>query len=120
VRRTLRRHYQRRRQHYGVDQRDVYDRYLRRLFADASGDASRPAAAAFLSRIRRDVRRRVQRWTGEYQYLIDQVLGELITRCRELDLRLAMSEEEARLEFTTLLTAQTMTRLHRGRHRVPL
>lgn len=120
LRRTLRRHYRRRRQHYGVDQRDSYDRYLHQLFCDASSDTGRPSAAAFLSRIRREVRRRVQRWTGEYQYLIDQVLGSMIERCRELDLRLAGSEEEAKLEFTTLLTAQTMTRLHHGRHRVPL
>jgi hypothetical protein len=62
----------------------------------------------------------VQRWTGEYQYLIDQVLVAMLERCRELDLRLVGSEEEAKLEFTTLLTAQTMTRLHHGRHRVPL
>ena len=120
LRRTLRWHYRHRRQHYGVDQRDAYDRYLRQLFCDASADSGRPSAAAFLSRIRREVRRRVQRWTGEYQYLIDQVLAALIERCRELDLRLAGSEEEAKLEFTTLLTAQTMTRLHHGRHRMPL
>ncbi len=120
LRRTLRWHYQRRRQHYRVDERDSYDRYLRRLFCDASGDTGRPSAAAFLSRIRREVRRRVQRWTGEYQYLIDQVLADLIERCRELDLRLAGTQEEAKLEFTTLLTAQTMSRLHHGRHRVPL
>jgi len=120
LRRTLRWHYRRRRQHYGVDQRDSYDRYLHQLFTDASSGAGRPSAAAFLARIRREVRRRVQRWTGEYQYLIDQVLASLIERCRELDLRLAGSEEEAKLEFTTLLTAQTMTRLHHGRHRVPL
>jgi hypothetical protein len=48
------------------------------------------------------------------------VLEDVITRSRELDLRLAGSETEAELEFTALLTAQTMTRLHRGRHRVPL
>ena len=120
LRRTLRWHYQRRRQHYGVDQRDAYDRYLHQLFCNASSDAGRPSAAAFLLRIRREVRRRVQRWTGEYQYLIDQVLVSMIERCRELDLRIAGTEEEAKLEFTTLLTAQTMTRLHHGRHRVPL
>jgi len=119
LRRTLRRHYQRRRQHYGVVQRDAYDRSLKKLFK-ASPDHAGPLAASFLSRIRRSVRRRVQRWTGEYQYLIDQVLEDVITRSRELDLRLAGSETEAELEFTALLTAQTMTRLHRGRHRVPL
>jgi hypothetical protein len=119
LRRTLRRHYQRRRQHYGVVQRDAYDRALRRLFGEPR-DHLGTAAASFLTRIRRPVRRRVQRWTGEYQYLIDQVLADMIARCRELDLRVAVPEAEAELEFTALLTAQAMARLHRGRHRVPL
>jgi hypothetical protein len=52
--------------------------------------------------------------------LIDQVLADLIERCRDLDLHLAGSEEEAKLKITTQLTVQTMTRLHLGRHRVPL
>ena len=76
--------------------------------------------ARFLTRIRREVRTRVRRWTGERLYVIDQVLGDMVTRCRELGLRLAGPEDEARLEFTTLLTARTMTHLQLGRHRVPL
>jgi len=44
----------------------------------------------------------------------------MIGRCRELGLHLAGSEDEARLEFTTLVTARTMTHLQTGRHRVPL
>ena len=117
LRRTLRRHYERRRKHYGVVHRDAYDRSLRQIF-DSNRDG--PSAASFLSRLRRGLRRRVQRWTGEYQSPIDQVLEDLITRCRELDLRLAGSEAEAEVEVTALLTAQTMARLHTSRHRVPL
>jgi hypothetical protein len=120
LRRTLRVHYRRKRRHYRLDERDIYDRDLRRLFSDAAEHSGNPTAAGFLSRIRRDVRRRVRRWTGEYQYVIDQVLEGMIARCRELGLRLAVPEEEARLEFTTLLTVQAMTHLHQGRHRVPL
>ena len=44
----------------------------------------------------------------------------MINRCRELNLRLAKPEDEARLEFTILLTVQTMNYLHSGRHRVAL
>lgn len=120
LRRTLRVHYRRRRRHYGVEQADSYDRDLRRIFSAAWEHASNLPAARFLSRIRRDVRRRVRRWTGEYQYIIDHALEDMIGRCRVLGLRLAGSEEEARLEFTTLLTVQTMNSLHRGRRRVPL
>jgi hypothetical protein len=119
LRRTLRRHYQRRRQHYGVVHKDAWDRSLRKIFAEAA-DHQHPPAAPFLSRIRRSVRRRVQRWTGEYPYLIDQALEDILTRSRELELRLVRPEAEAELELTALLTARTMGRLHRSRHRVPL
>ena len=33
-------------------------------------------AARFIARVRRDVRRMVASWTGEYQYTIDQVIEE--------------------------------------------
>jgi hypothetical protein len=48
------------------------------------------------------------------------VLKDIITRCRELNLRVVRPEEETRMEFTTLLTVQTMNYLHSGRHRVAL
>ena len=77
-------------------------------------------AARFISRIRRDVRRRVADWTGLYQYTVDKVIEDMIKRCHELGLRLARPEEEAKHEFTVLLTVQTMNYLHSGRHRVAL
>lgn len=120
IRTTLRQHYARKRRHYGVDYPNFYDRDLRRLFTDTPGGAGTMQAARFIARIRRDVRRRVAGWTGEYQYTIDRVLEEMIDRCRELKLRLAGPEEAAKLEFTILLTVQTMNYLHSGRHRVAL
>jgi hypothetical protein len=73
-----------------------------------------------LRRIRREVRRQVASWTGAYQYTIDQVLEAMIARCRELNLRLAVPADQAVLDFTVLLTVQTMNFLHSGRHRVAL
>ena len=49
-----------------------------------------------------------------------RVFEDVITRCRELNLRLVKPPEEATLEFTILLTVQTMNYLHSGRHRVAL
>ena len=120
LRRTLRTHYRRRRKHYGLDHPDFYDRDLRRLFTDAPEAAKNPPAARFVLRVRKEVRRRVAGWTGAYQYTIDQVLADIIDRCRELNLRLAGSEEQARIEFTILLTVQTMNYLHSGGYKVAL
>ena len=55
---------------------------------------------------------------GIYQYTIDQVLEDMIARCRELKLRLAVPEDQARQEFTVLLTVQAMNYLHSGGHRL--
>ncbi len=118
IRRTLRRHYERKRERYGVDFENLYDRDLRRLFSDAPELRHNVSAARFLTRIRKQVRRVVARWTGEYQYTIDQVLDGLITRCRELKLRLVHSEQQTEIDFTILLTVHTMHYLHSGQHRV--
>jgi hypothetical protein len=120
LRHTLRRHYRRKRSHHGVEHPKFYDRELRRLFSDSSEFANNMTAAQFLGKIRRPVRRIVADWTGIYQYTIDKVLEDMITRCRELKLRLAVPEEQDRYEFTVLLTVQTMNYLHSGRHRVAL
>ena len=117
---TLRQHYAQKRAHYGVNRPEFYDRDLRRLFSDAPADFRQPTAAAFITRYRREIRLLVAHWTNAYQYTIDQVLADMIVRCRELGLRLAMSPEQAKREFAVLLTVQTMNYLHSGRHRVAL
>ena len=118
LKRTLREHYARKRGHYGVARSSSYDPDLKRLFSEAPLHADKLSAAAFLNRFRREVRRKVASWTGEYQYTIDQVLEDMIERCRELQLRLPIDEEQAKLDFTILLTVHTMNYLRSGRHRV--
>jgi hypothetical protein len=120
LKRTLREHYEQKRSHYGVERPSLYDPDLKRLFSSAPGHAGRPSAATFLNRFRREVRRKVAAWTGEYQYTIDQVLEDMIGRARELNLRVPISEEQAKLDFTILLTVHTMNFLRSGRHRVAL
>jgi hypothetical protein len=120
LRKTLRAHYERKRRHYGVDHPHFYDRDLRKLFSDAPEHAGNMKAARFIARIRRDVRRMVASWTGEYQYTIDRVLENIIKRANELNLRLQGPEDRSKLDFTVMLTVQTMNYLHSGFHRVAL
>jgi hypothetical protein len=120
IRKTLRAHYERKRRHYGLLHPDFYDRDLRRLFSDNAEYNGNMKAARFIARIRRDVRRMVASWTGEYQYTIDQVIEAMMRRANELDLRLTSPEERAKSDFLVLLTVQTMNYLHSGRHRVAL
>ena len=120
LKQTLREHYEHKRRHYGVERRSLYDPDLKRLFSNSPNHAGKPSAATFLNRFRREVRRKVASWTGEYQYTIDQVLEDMIRRSRELDLRVPVAEEQAKLDFTILLTVHTMNFLRSGRHRVAI
>jgi hypothetical protein len=120
IKRTLRTHYERKREHYGVAHPDFYDRDLRRLFSAAPEHAKHLTAARFIARHRREIRRLVAEWTGEYHYTIDRVIEAMIGRCHELRLRLRATEEATRLDFLVLITVQTMNYLHSGRHRVAL
>ena len=58
------------------------------------------------------------RWTGEYQYTIDQVLMEMIERCEELDVRTDRADTDVAQDALMLLTVQTMNYLHGGHHRL--
>jgi hypothetical protein len=120
LRTTLRAHYAKKRGHYGLEHPNFYDRDLRRLFSAAEEHRRNRKASRFIHSIRRDVRRLVAEWTGSYQYTIDRVIEDIITRCDELNLRLAYPEDRTKLDFTVLVTVQTMNYLHSGRHRVAL
>ena len=120
IRKTLKEHYDEKRARYGLDHPDFHDRDLRRLFSGEPEHSKHPPAARFLRRIGPEIRRMVAHWTGEYQYTINQVLEEMIQRCRELNLRLDRPEEQARHDALVMLTVQTMNYLHDGHHRVAL
>jgi hypothetical protein len=120
LRSTLRKHYARKRAHYGLEYPDFYDRDLRRLFSDADEHRKHRTAARFIQAIRRDVRRLVAEATGSYQYTIDRVIEDMIRRCQQLHLRLKYQDDRTKLDFTMLVTVQTMNYLHSGRHRVAL
>jgi Putative zinc-binding metallo-peptidase len=115
---TLREHYEKKKRRYGLDYPSFYDRDLRRLFPTLpEGTKSKPAAA-LLRRARPELRRVVARWTGEYQYTIDQLLGEMMERCEELELRCARDPDLLEQDAMVMLAVQTMNFLHGGHHRL--
>jgi hypothetical protein len=116
LRLTLREYYRRKKAHYGEEDRSVYDRDLRRLFSDEPGLARRRSAASFLRSRRTGLRQQVARWTGQYQFVVDQVLRDMTIRCEDLGLRLIHSERQTGEGAAVLLTMHCM-RLMRRRHR---
>ena len=120
LRRTLRTHYERKKERYSPSFSDEYDRDLRRLFSDDSADRGHPTAASFIRRNRREIRTIVAKWTGEYVFTLDQVFKEITGRCIELRLRAVGTERELTLDFAIMLTAHTTTYQYRGRHWIPV
>jgi hypothetical protein len=110
---TLGEHYEAKRRLYTVNYPDFYDRDLLRIFSADPKDRDAERASAFLRRNRPVIRKMVARWTGEYQFTLDQVLKDLIGRCRELRLRAVGSERQLRTDFALFLTVQTMHFLYR-------
>lgn len=120
LKKTLGDHYSEKRERYGKFHPNFYDQDLRKLFSAEPDFSHRPSASGFLRRIRAELRKTVAYWTGEYQYTIDQVLRQMIQRCRELNLRLDRPPQQARRDAMALVTVLTMNYLHEGHHRVAL
>lgn len=132
IKKTLREHYEERRNRYELDMPTPFDRDLFRLFsADECDDTPNgtnedgiacinQSASAFLRKHRAEIERQVSGWTGENRYTVSLVIREIIDRSRVLNLRAIGTEEELKRDVTILITVQTMNYLHSGLHRVAL
>ena len=112
---TLREYYRKRKSIYSIDAPSAYDLFLERVFQTEVPGLRGESAASFLRRWRAPLRRRLAAVTGHPPYAIDQVLNELIPRCRKLDLRVSTSDERTLIDVSILLTSLT-TRYLSDRH----
>jgi hypothetical protein len=110
--RTLAQHYKKKQALYLGDSPKGYDRDLRSIFSGDPNGRRSLAASTFLEKHRAKIRRRVAKATGEYQLTLDDVLDEMIGRCRELKLRAVGSQRQLTRDFTVLLTARTVHSLY--------
>ena len=117
---TLGQYYEKKQARYGSSFPEVYDRDLRKLFGASDNGDGGPPAASLLRRVGPEIRRRVAAWTGEHVYAVNQVLSDMITRCRELDIRASRPAAEVRLDAAILLTMHFTNFLQSGAHRLAL
>ncbi|MDP9177930.1 MAG: putative zinc-binding metallopeptidase [Gemmatimonadota bacterium] len=108
ITKTLAQHYAERKAKYSEGLPDIYDRDLRRIFSDSPAHRNQPLASVFLRRHRTEIRRMVAKWTGEYEFTLDVVLGQMLRRSRELRLRAVGGDRQLRMDFAVLLTVKTM------------
>lgn len=114
LRLTLREYYEKKQAFYGDHDDSTYDRDLLRLFSNESAFAGRRAAAALLREFRTELRSRVTHWTGQYAFVVEEVLQGMILRARELKLRVYYSERETVQDAAIVLTVHTMRHVRRS------
>lgn len=118
--RTLGEHYELKRQRYLFAGPKMYDRDLYRIFVEGRGNERYPTATSFLRRAERELVEAVAEGTGVHTYAVDQVLEHMVSRCKELRLRVRLPERPARQKALVVLTAQTMKGVYAGYQRIPL
>tara|TARA_R110000868_G_scaffold4419_1_gene27742 strand:- start:10887 stop:11924 length:1038 start_codon:yes stop_codon:yes gene_type:complete len=105
---TLREHYARKLQHYGLERPTTFDRNLHRIFPKTPRPGERLPATSFIRKNRAEIRQLAAEWTGEHQVNLDIVLDDIMSRCRVLKLRAASMDDQAGMNSVALLTAKTV------------
>ena len=121
VRSTLENHYRRKRKLREEDFPDFHDGNLRRIFqsppADVPKKKNSKAAAAFLKKSRRGIIKEVSLWTGEKKYVINDLLNDMIRRCRDLGLQVGDEESLVMLRTVSYITTLVMNYIYTGWYR---
>jgi len=109
---TLAEHYEKKQAFYLIESSKAYDKDLLRIFSNNPRHSRSPAASSFIRQNRAQLRPLLSKWTGEYQLTLDSILGDMMQRCRELNLRAVGPKRQLLTDFTVLLTAQTVHSLY--------
>jgi hypothetical protein len=117
---TLQAHYDEKREHYALQWPPDYDRALLRIFTFESENGRGAGAAEFLRRHRRELCSAVAAGTGVHRYAINQMLSQMINRCRELKLGVSLTQDHTWQKVLVTLTVQTINGIHSGYHRIAL
>jgi hypothetical protein len=120
--RTLREHYDEKREFYAIDAEDEFDGSLQRIFeSNGTGNRSRGqmSAAALLTEYRTRLRRRTAKPLGVPAYVVDQVLRQFVHRARILKLRQARPKAETLKRVSRLVSRATVS-IIRNSPRLPL
>lgn len=115
---TLGNYYKRKRHFYAEDFHDFHDANLRRIFTEKTQEtAAAPVAYMMIKKYRKNIISTVSKWTGEKKYIIDDLLKNLIVRCKDLDLVSIDHEPLSILKISTYITTLMMNYMYTGRLR---
>lgn len=105
IRSTLASYYRKKRSAFGQSYPGYHDAFLLKLFAPRAEPEKREPASRWLARHRKRIVAHLASGARLRKYAIDVVVRRLISRSRELDLRVAGDETETLLRLSIALTA---------------
>ena len=125
---TLRYYYNKKRHFWAEDFPDFHDAFLHRVFAPArlcrgspmaaDGQALKAVAAAdVIRKYRYSLLKSISKYSGERKHVINDLLGDVLKRSRELKLVAADDEPIVTLHLSTYVTSLIMNYLYTGRFR---
>lgn len=115
---TLRHYYNKKRHFWAEDFPDFHDAFLNRAFAPASGQAAKAVAAAdIIRKYRHSLIKSVSKYSGERKHVINDLLGDIIKRSRELKLVAPDDEIVVTMYLSTYVTSLIMNYLYTGHFR---
>lgn len=116
----LKTYYRKKRERYGFNQPSFFSGDIEKIFSPSVSYQPKTKAVFFIRSHRKDICRQVARWTGLYQYTVNQILEEIIEYCHTRKLYITKSPAKTRLDFISMLTAQSMNYLLSGQHRIAM
>lgn len=120
---TLDEYYKNKQASYSNEAPGFYDLDLKRIFKESNRPLalnSDKSAAKFIRENRTELRELIVRWTGTPAYSVDQLLQDLIDRCKKLKLELNLNKTETKTNLTVMLAVQTMNVIHKGKYKFAL
>jgi hypothetical protein len=111
----LKTYYHKKRKQYEESYPDFYDNDLKTLFTDQEAERSDVKAVQYLRVTHQKILKSVALWTKEKKYTIDQLMRDLTSRTKELNLHVRRGDTDLDTNVTAFITALVTNHLFTGK-----
>jgi hypothetical protein len=118
LKRTLAKHYDKKKKFYSVKWASSFDHQLKKIFIETD-DGKGLSAKSYISRRRSSFRINISEVLNIPQYTVDQIIHQMIRRTEQLNLNIR-KEKHTETKLIIILTSQLINIIQSGYHRIPL
>lgn len=119
LKKTLKRHYQAKKENWGIGQDRFWDEGLKQFFSDSPSD-NYESAFSYLKKYRREIAHKVFVETGYRKYMINRILSSLINRTKKLNLKVTQKELASDENLRYYLSKRVKQYVSQGRHLIAI